>query len=191
MKRIIQFVLLIVIFVLIYLFYAIYFMDKEEPKITEENLESIELNQNNNNSIQNLEYEINIDEKNYYKIISTSSEIINEENIELLKMKDVEGIIINENSRILITSDNAIYNIISHKTNFKENVKIKYLDNTISGENLILDFEEKKITISDNIIYDGLNGTLFADKIKIDLVSKNINILMDKPNEEVIVNLKK
>tara|TARA_B100001057_G_scaffold469451_1_gene529805 strand:+ start:500 stop:1075 length:576 start_codon:yes stop_codon:yes gene_type:complete len=191
MKRIIQFVLLIVIFVLIYLFYAIYFMDKEEPKITEENLDSIELNQNNNNSIQNLEYEINIDEKNYYKIISTSSEIINEENIELLKMKDVEGIIINENSRILITSDNAIYNIISHKTNFKENVKIKYLDNTISGENLILDFEEKKITISDNIIYDGLNGTLFADKIKIDLVSKNINILMDKPNEEVIVNLKK
>jgi len=166
-------------------------MDKEEPKITEENLDSIELNQNNNNSIQNLEYEINIDEKNYYKIISTSSEIINEENIELLKMKDVEGIIINENSRILITSDNAIYNIISHKTNFKENVKIKYLDNTISGENLILDFEEKKITISDNIIYDGLNGTLFADKIKIDLVSKNINILMDKPNEEVIVNLKK
>ena len=166
-------------------------MDKEEPKITEENLDSIELNQNNNNSIQNLEYEINIDEKNYYKIISTSSEIINEENIELLKMKDVEGIFINENSRILITSDNAIYNIISHKTNFKENVKIKYLDNIISGENLILDFEEKKITISDNIIYDGLNGTLFADKIKIDLVSKNINILMDKPNEEVIVNLKK
>ena len=190
MKRIIQFVLLIIIFVLIYLFYALYFKVEEEPKITEENLNSIEINQNNNNSIQNLEYEINIDEKNYYKIISTSSEIINEENIELLKMKDVEGIFINENSRILITSENAIYNIISHKTNFKENVKIKYLDNVITGENLILDFEEKKITISDNIKYDGLNGMLFADKIKIDLVSKNINILMDKPNEEVIVNLK-
>ena len=191
MKRIIQFVLLIVIFVLIYLFYALYFKDKEESKITKENLNSIEINQNNNNSIQNLEYEINIDEKNYYKIISTSSEIINEENIELLKMKDVEGIFINENSRILITSDNAIYNIISHKTNFKDNVKIKYLDNVITGENLILDFEEKKITISDNIKYDGLNGMIFADKIKIDLVTKNINILMDKPNEDVIVNFKR
>jgi len=63
MKRIIQFVLLIVIFVLIYLFYALYFKVEEEPKITEENLNSIEINQNNNNSIQNLEYEINIDEK--------------------------------------------------------------------------------------------------------------------------------
>ena len=191
MKKIIQSVLLIIIFVSIYFFYDIYFKDNKEPKITEENLNSIELNQNNNNSIQNLEYEINIDEKNYYKIISESSEIISEKNTELLKMKDVEGIFISNNSRILITSDNAIYNIINHKTNFKENVKIKYLDNVITGENLILDFEEKKITISDNIKYDGLNGMLFADKIKIDLVSKNINILMDKPNEEVIVNFKK
>ena len=32
---------------------------------------------------------------------------------------------------------------------------------------------------------------LFADKINIDLISKNIDILMNKPNEEVIVNLKK
>ena len=191
MKRIIQFALLVIIFILIYLFYAIYFKDIEEPKSTEKNFKTIELNQENNNSIKNLEYEVNIDEKNYYKIISASSEIINQENIELLKMESVEGIIINNNSRILITSGNAIYNILNHKTNFKENVKIKYLDNVITGENLILDFEEQKITISDNIKYDGIEGMLFADKIKIDLVSKNINILMDKPNEEVIVNLKK
>ena len=191
MKRIIQFALLVIIFILIYLFYAIYFKDIEEPKSTEKNFKTIVLNQENNNSIKNLEYEVNIDEKNYYKIISASSEIINQENIELLKMESVEGIIINNNSRILITSGNAIYNILNHKTNFKENVKIKYLDNVITGENLILDFEEQKITISDNIKYDGIEGMLFADKIKIDLVSKNINILMDKPNEEVIVNLKK
>ena len=191
MKRIIQFALLVIIFILIYLFYAIYFKDIEEPKSTSKNFKTIELNQENNNSIKNLEYEVNIDEKNYYKIISASSEIINQENMELLKMESVEGIIINNNSRILITSGNAIYNILNHKTNFKENVKIKYLDNVITGENLILDFEEQKITISDNIKYDGLEGMLFADKIKIDLVSKNINILMNKPNEEVIVNLKK
>jgi len=139
MRRIIQFALLIVIFVLIYLFYAIYFKDKKEPKIIEQNLNNIELDQKDNNSIQNLEYEVNIDEKNYYKIISESSEIINEENMELLKMKNVEGIIINDNSRILITSDNAIYNILNHQTNFKENVKIKYLDNVITGENLIVE----------------------------------------------------
>ncbi len=191
MKRIIQLALLIIIFVLIYLFYAVYFKDKKEPKITDKNPNTVELNQKDNNFIQNLEYEVNIDEKNYYKIISLSSEIINENNVELLKMKNVEGIFINNNIRILITSDNAIYNILNHKTNFKENVKINYLDNVITGENLILDFEEKKINIFGNIKYDGLEGMLFADKIKIDLVSKNINILMNEPNEEVIVNLKR
>ena len=191
MKRIVQFALLIIIIVLIYLFYATYFKDNKEVKVKKEILSDIKLNQNNNNSIQNLEYEINIDEKNYYKIISESSEIVNEKNIELLKMQNVEGIFINNNSQILISSNSAIYNILTHKTNFKENVKIKYLDNVITGENLILDFEEKKIIISDNIKYDGLDGMLFADKINIDLMSKNIDILMNKPNEDVIVNLKK
>jgi hypothetical protein len=191
MKRIVQFALLIIIIVLIYLFYAIYFKVDKEVKVTKKILSDTELNQNNNDSIQNLEYEINIDEKNYYKIISESSEIVNDRNIELLKMQNVEGIFINNNSQILITSDNAIYNILTHKTNFKENVKIKYLDNTITGDDLILDFEEKKIIISDNIKYDGLDGMLFADKINIDLISKNIDILMNKPNEEVIVNLKR
>jgi L-cystine uptake protein TcyP (sodium:dicarboxylate symporter family) len=128
MKRIVQFALLIIIIVLIYLFYAIYFKVDKEVKVTKKILSDTELNQNNNDSIQNLEYEINIDEKNYYKIISESSEIVNDRNIELLKMQNVEGIFINNNSQILITSDNAIYNILTHKTNFKENVKIKYFD---------------------------------------------------------------
>ena len=158
MKRIIQLTLLIIIFVLIYLFYAIYFKDKKEPKITKKNLNTIELNQKNNNSIQNLEYEVNIDEKNYYKIISLSSEIINEENMELLKMKNVEGIFINENSRILITSDNAIYNIINHKTNFKENVKIKYL---ICGggrkNNSLIDCIKNNINNKNNFILENID----------------------------------
>ena len=47
-----------------------YNKDKKEPKITEKNLNTVELNQKDNNFIQNLEYEVNIYEKNYYKIIS-------------------------------------------------------------------------------------------------------------------------
>ena len=123
MKRIVQLVLLIIIVVLIYLFYAIYFKVDKEVKVTKKNLPDTELNQNNNDSIQNLEYEINIDEKNYYKIISESSEIVNDRNIELLKMQNVEGIFINNNSQILITSDNAIYNILTIKQILKKMLK--------------------------------------------------------------------
>ena len=192
MKKVIQLVLLIIIFISIYLFYFIYFKENKELKVDKKKFDTTKLNQNDNNSIQNLEYEVNIDEKNYYRIISESSEVIYEGNVEFLKMQIVEGTFINDtNIYITITSETAIYNIKNHKTNFKKNVKVKYLDNIITGENLILDFEEQKITIFDNIEYNGVNGKLFADKINIDLITKNVDILMDKPSKNVVVNVKK
>ncbi len=192
MKKVIQLALLITIFISIYLFYFIYFKDNEELKVNKKEFDTAELNQDDNNSIQNLEYEVNIDEKNYYRLISKSSEVIYEDDVEFLKMEIVEGTFINDtNIYITIKSNKAIYNIKNHRTNFKEDVKVEYLDNTISGENLILDFEEQKVTIFDNIEYNGIHGKLFADKIKIDLVTKNVDILMDKPSKKVVVNVKK
>ncbi len=192
MKKVIQLVLLITIFISIYLFYFIYFKDNKELKVNKKEFDTVELNQDNNNSIQNLEYEVNIDEKNYYRLISKSSEVIYEDNVEFLKMEIVEGTFINDaNIYITIKSNTAIYNIKNHRTNFKEDVKVEYLDNSISGENLILDFEEQKISIFDNIEYNGTKGKLFADKINIDLITKNVDILMDKPSKNVVVNVKK
>ena len=192
MKKVIQLVLLITIFISIYLFYFIYFKDNKELKVNKKEFDAVELNQDNNNSIQNLEYEVNIDEKNYYRLISKSSEVIYEDNVEFLKMEIVEGTFINDaNIYITIKSNTAIYNIKNHRTNFKEDVKVEYLDNSISGENLILDFEEQKISIFDNIEYNGTKGKLFADKINIDLITKNVDILMDKPSKNVVVNVKK
>ena len=192
MKKVIQLVLLIIIFISIYLFYFIYFRDTDELQVDKKKFDTTELNQNDNNSIQNLEYEVNIDEKNYYRIISESSEVIYEGNVEFLKMQIVEGTFINDTSiYIIITSNTAIYNIKNHKTNFKENVKVKYLDNIITGENLILDFDKQKITIFDNIEYSGINGSLFADKINIDLITKNVDILMDEPSKKVTGNVNK
>ena len=192
MKKVIQLALLITIFISIYLFYFIYFKDNEELKVNKKEFDTAELNQDDNNSIQNLEYEVNIDEKNYYRLISKSSEVIYEDDVEFLKMEIVEGTFINDtNIYITIKSNTAIYNIKNHRTNFKEDVKVEYLDNTISGENLILDFEEQKVTIFDNIEYNGVNGKLFADKINIDLITKNVDILMDEPSKKVTVNVNK
>ena len=65
-------------------------------KVDKKKFDTTKLNQNDNNSIQNLEYEVNIDEKNYYRIISESSEVIYEGNVEFLKMQIVEGTFIND-----------------------------------------------------------------------------------------------
>ena len=133
MKKVIQLVLLITIFISIYLFYFIYFKDNKELKVNKKEFDTVELNQDNKNSIQNLEYEVNIDEKNYYRLISKSSEVIYEDNVEFLKMEIVEGTFINDaNIYITIKSNTAIYNIKNHRTNFKEDVKVEYLDNSIN-----------------------------------------------------------
>jgi hypothetical protein len=192
MKKIIQIILLFIIFFSIYLFYTNYFKKNDQVVDTKKkNFDIKEINKDDNNSIQNLEYEVNIDEKNYYKIVSVNSEIYYKDSYELLKMEKVEGVFFNKlSSYITITSDNAIYNMNNHKTNFINNVRLVYFDNIISGENLILDFEKKEIVISKNVKYVGVYRELFADKIKIDMMSNNVDILMDEPDDEVVVNFK-
>ena len=86
-------------------------------------------------------------------------------------MEIVEGTFINDaNIYITIKSNTAIYNIKNHRTNFKEDVKVEYLDNQFL-ENLILDLKSKNFDI-DNIEYNGTKGKLFVDKINIDLLKK-------------------
>jgi len=189
MNRAIQFSLIILIFISIGIFYFKYFRENLDLK-NKKKSDISDIILEKNDSILNLEYEINIDQGSYYKIVAESSEV-NNDNVEFLIMKKVRGIYINElNDTFIITSDNALYNIINHQTNFIKNVKIEYLNNTITGENLILDFKKKEITILDDIKYDGMDANLLADIIKINLKTKNIEISMKMPNKKVSVNLK-
>ena len=80
------------------------------------------------------------------------------------------------NIPITITSDEAIYNNSNYNTNFSKNIKHKYLDNIISSDKIDLNFQDNLITIYENVIYDGLKGSIIADNIKINLITKNSNI---------------
>ena len=62
---------------------------------------------------------------------------------------------------------------------------IEYKNNLIQSEKLLLNFEENIVTISDNIIYEGIKGLVKADNIKIDLISKNIEIFMNNSKNKV------
>ena len=94
-------------------------------------------------------------------------------------MKNVEAIFINSDNKVLmITSKNAKYNNSSYNTIFENQIRIEYLENIITSDKLFLNFEENVVIISDNIIYEGLKGIGKADSIKIDLMSKNIEISM-------------
>ena len=198
MKNVIQIFIFIIILISIYFFYTTYFKEKKIDKVFLEKTEVVvpintEIKNKETNLIQNLEYEVNFDDKNYYKIQSISSEINYEDNFELIKMYDVKGVYIDETNSLYltITSDTAIYSNKNYKTNFKKNVKIIYLDSIISGENLILDFEKNKIIMSHDIKYQNKHGIMFADVLNINLISKKIDIFMENSSKKVTVNLKK
>ena len=76
-------------------------------------------------------------------------------------------------------------------TYFEKNVKITYQDNSIQSQKLLLNFKENIVTISDNIIYEGIQGFMKTDNIKIDLISKNIEIFMNNKKDKVEITSKK
>ena len=101
-------------------------------------------------------------------------------------MKNVEAIFKSSDNKILkITSKNAKYNNSLYNTKFENQIRIEYLENVITSEKLFLNFEENVVTISENIVYEGLKGMGKADIIKIDLISKNIEISMSDTEENI------
>ena len=191
MKKIIQFVLLLILIFLIFVFYNEYFKEKKEPIIQQKFPEESVISQADNNLIQNLEYEINIKKDNNYKLSSEKSEIFYKDSVELIKMYNVKAIFTDKNNtQIIVKSDEAIYNNDNYNTIFEKNITIIYLDNIIYGDKLNLDLERNSLIIYGNVKYEGVNGNLIADNIELDLISRQINIFMNQENKKVIINSK-
>ena len=191
MKKIIQFVLLLVLIFLIFVFYNKYFIEKDQKKTEQNEPKIIISDESNNNLLQNLEYEINIEKNNNYKLSSKTSEIFYKDGIELIKMLEVKAIFTDKNNtKVIVTSDEAVYNNNNYNTIFKKNIEIRYLNNVIYGDILNLDLENNNLKLYGNVKYDGINGNLTADNIELDLISKQINIFMNQIDQKVIINSK-
>ena len=53
------------------------------------------------------------------------------------------------------------------------------------------DYNNNLITVYENVKYDGIQGNIIADNIKIDLITKKIEIYMSNINDDVEVSTKK
>ena len=89
-----------------------------------------------------------------------------------------------KNTVLEIKSNNAIFNS-SIQYSFSNSIEINYLNNKLSSNKLILDFEKNIVIISDNIIYDGLKGMGKADNVKIDLINKSAEIFMNEKEKKL------
>ena len=191
MKRVIQLILFSLLIIISIIFYNIYFVEKEQPRVDIKIQEEQTTTNSENNLIKNLKYEVKLDEDNQYIITSDLSEITYENNIEIVKMQKVVAIFIDKtNIPLIVVSDQAIYNNLNYNTKFNQNVRIEYLDNVILSDYMDLNFKDNLITINENVKYTGIQGTIIADNIKIDLITKKIEIYMDDTNDNVEIATK-
>ncbi len=184
-KIIIQVFLFLLIIIISVIFFKFYFKPTDLTKEYESKINNSDSNQNN--LMSNIKYFAADKIGNEYIVQSKLAEFDpNQPN--LILMQEVTGVIqFTNSSPILISSDKAIYNKLNHDTKFFENVLATYDDHKISSQNLELFFDRNLASISKKIIYKNLNTELRADRIEIDLVTKNSKILMDKKTKKVKV----
>ena len=141
------------------------------------------------NILEDAVYENFDNQGNKYKIYANTSEF-KDLNSKKIFMKGVRAIInLDSDSFLTISSEEAIFDNESLETQFSKNVELNYLEHNIKGESLELLFDKNLITMQDQIIYKNLDTELIADKIIIDLITKNSKIFMnDKKKKIKILN---
>ena len=195
MVRLAQIGLGCLFFFICIVFYNYYFKDdKYDIEIFKNDLESLKkVNQSpKNNSIENLSYKVDIGKNRSYEINSKYSELSYQGNNEILNMRIVNAMYIDQrNSPLSIFSDEAIHNSSNYSTEFQYNIRITYLDHIIEAETAILDFKKNLILINKNVEYNNSLVSMKTDNIEINLLTDSIKIFMDNQFEDVKLETKK
>jgi lipopolysaccharide assembly outer membrane protein LptD (OstA) len=191
-KVLIQISLFLVVLVACFIFYRLFFKNPEIKlnDIKEDKQGNKILLKQETNQIKDIVYNSNYSNDNKYTIKAEFGQF-NKEDPDLMLLTNVKGtIILNNYDIIKISSDKAIYNSENYNTNFYKNVLIIFEDHRINSDNFDLSFDKKISTIYNNVIYKNLNTTLRADKIDIDLITKDSKIyMMDKSKKVKIKSL--
>ena len=191
-KTVIQLLLISLIFLISIFFYLEYF--NNSPKTLKNKVleEKTNINQNSSSTyIDNIDY-VSFDAKgNRYNITAKQSEI-KIENPDIMFLTDVIAyILIKDADTVKITSNFGKYNSKNYDTVFSENVIVIYPGHKITGEYLDFSFLKNLGTISKNVIYSGDKTNLFADKVEINLTTKDTKIFMENSIVEGFVDPKK
>jgi len=186
-KILIQFFLILTIFLTCFIFYEFFFIDPiAELKNVENNQwKSKNLIKKGTNQMNGIVYNSTYLDDNSYIIKAEFGEF-SADDPGLMMLTNVTGTIFLKNSETIeISSKKAKYDSVGYNTNFSENVLITFNDHQINSDNFDLFFDKKISTIYNNIIYKNLNTMLHADKIDIDLITKNSKIYMFDKSKKI------
>ncbi len=147
--------------------------------------ETNEISNEKLNIIKDIQYLSKDETGNVYSIFAEYGEIKDQaSNIIYLKNVKAKISILNSDD-INIESDYAKYNSKNYDTNFYENTKIDYAEHNINCEYLDLLFNKKIAILYESIVYKNLQTQLLADRLEIDLISKNSTLSMKDKKEKI------
>ena len=182
---IVQLILFFFIIVISSIVYFNYF--KEDDRSSKLSSTSNKIDNNlEDNIIENIAYESSDDKGRTY-IIEAKTGIIDENDSEVISMEKVSAKVILKNGNIIyIDALKAKYNTLSYETLFQDSVKLNFLDHEVTSDNLDLLFNTNILTAYNNLLYKNLNLSINADKIEIDMITKNSRIFnFDEKNVKI------
>ena len=189
-KTLLQLLLLFISLSIVLIFFFTYFYKQPEKNKLIENKnplsnESLISDEGSANIIENIKYLSFDNVGNKYEINAETGQI-KDNNSEIIYMKNVNAKInfLNAES-INITAGFATYNTKNYNTYFSKKINITYIENKIECEKLDLLFSDNLALLYDNIIYTNLKTKLFADRLEIDLITKNSKISMNNKNKKI------
>jgi len=187
-KTVIQVLLIFLIFLISLTFYLKYFYNNLETVKESSAIEKVAINQNSSSTyIDNINYTSSDAKGNRYQITAEKAEI-KIRNSDIMFLNNVIAyIFIKDSDTVKITSNFGKYNSKNYDTIFSENVIVFYPGHRITGEYLDFSFLNNLGKFSTNVIYNGDKTNLFADKIEMNLTTKDTKIFMNNTNKKVLI----
>jgi hypothetical protein len=189
-KIFIQFFLISIIFFSSFIFYKVFFTNPaiEANNMNEKNIIKDKIDKEKiTNKMNDITYKSVHSGDNSYIIKAEYGEI-DKDNPDFMLLTNVKGkFFFKDSDMIEISSEKAYYDSLNYNTNFYRNVLIVFKDHQINSDNFDLFFDKKLGTIYNNIIYKNLNTILQADKVDIDLITKDSKIYMLDKSKKVNV----
>ena len=192
-KLLAQVALILLTGVIIFIFINIY--NNKKNNLANNNVEreknNFEINSKKDSGelIQGLEYLSKDINGNIYNITAESG-IIDEQNPDIINLTNVKAELKFDKDKVVkVSSNKAIYNNYNYDTIFINNVILDYEVHKIYCKKMVAKFSENIAVLSENLIYENLSTKLFADQIKVDLLSRNTEISMfNKKNKIKIIH---
>ena len=192
-KKVVTQILMFVLIALIsFTVYFAYFKKTSKILIEDASIKKIDTKKNSSaNYIDDINY-TSVDAKGNKYLITAKQGEIDIDNPDVMFLENVIAyIFIKDSDTMKVTSDFGKYNSKNYDTIFSKNVIVVYPGHKITAEYLDFSFIRNLGTISIDVIYVGNKTKLFADRVEMNITTKDTKVFMNDSIKKVLIEGKK